>query len=79
MTQNLLLYQNCFIVRCIFRVDEMTGGLVRDEVSPLDSMTDEEKEQEAIKLNDLIHRLNRCVFMGSAGHTHSLKQSEFST
>ncbi len=39
----------------------MTGGLERDEVSPLDGMTDEEKEQEAIKLNDLIHRLNRYV------------------
>lgn len=51
----------------IDRIDEMTGGLVRDEPNPLDGMTDEEKEQEARKLNDLIHRLNRyCRYM----HVH---------
>ena len=43
------------------RVDEMTGGVMREGPSPLDTMTEEEKEQEAIKLNELIHRLNRYI------------------
>ena len=43
----------------------MTGGPAQEGPSPLDSMTEEEKEQEALKLNDLIHRLNRYLYIRS--------------
>lgn len=37
----------------------MTGGpSTTNEKSPLDEMTDEEKEEEARKLHDLIEKLN---------------------
>jgi hypothetical protein len=39
-------------------VDIMTGGPRIVEESPLDSMTDEDKEREAIKLHGLIQKLN---------------------
>ena len=40
----------------------MTGGKKMQETrSPLDDMTEEEKESEADKLYDLMQRLNKCV------------------
>ena len=43
----------------VFRVDPVTGGRKRkDERSPLDDMTEEEKEREADKLYNLMKRLD---------------------
>ena len=36
----------------------VTGGLEASGPSPLDSMTEEEKEKEAEKLHELIKKLN---------------------
>ena len=40
-------------------VDVVTGGLEASGPSPLDSMTEEEKEKEAEKLHRLIKKLNK--------------------
>ena len=40
------------------RLDVMTGGPAKEETSPLEGMTDEEKEREARELHDLIQKLN---------------------
>ena len=48
-------------VTCPFlpiRLDVMTGGPAKEETSPLEGMTDEEKEREARELHDLIQKLN---------------------
>ena len=37
----------------------MTGGLAEEGPSPLDNMTEEEKEKEAAELHVLIQRLNQ--------------------
>ena len=46
-------------LHCVsFRLDPVTGGLSKDGPSPLDGMTEEEKEQEAEKLHSLMQKLN---------------------
>ena len=48
--------EKCLSLFC--SVDMVTGGLEAAGPSPLDTMTEEEKEREAEKLHGLIKKLN---------------------
>lgn len=43
------------------RINPVTGRVEEEQPDPMEGMTEQEKEQEALRLISLFNRLSRCV------------------
>ena len=60
------------LISFVSRINPVTGVVQEDQPNPMEGMTEEQKEYEAMKLVDMFDKLSRSI---KAGHTHTHTQT----